>query len=89
MRGHDEGLLPVPVRGDFRAYGKVYRHLSPEQQADFIRELPDVFLPVAGGWGKSGATHIRLAAATEDVLTGALEAAWRLRIKKNAAARRK
>ncbi|HWJ31220.1 MAG TPA: hypothetical protein VNR59_02670 [Gaiellaceae bacterium] len=31
MRGHDEGLLPVPIRGDFRAYGKVYRHLTPEQ----------------------------------------------------------
>jgi hypothetical protein len=34
MRGHDEGLLPVPIRGDFRAYGKVYRHLSPEQHAE-------------------------------------------------------
>ena len=34
MRGHDEGLLPAPARGDFRAYGKVYRHLSPEQQAE-------------------------------------------------------
>ena len=34
MRGHDEGLLPAPIRGDFRAYGKVYRHLSPEQHAE-------------------------------------------------------
>jgi len=34
MRGHDEGLLPVPVRGDFRAYDKVYRHLSAEQHAE-------------------------------------------------------
>jgi len=34
MRGHDEGLLPAPARGDFRAYGKVYRHLSPEQHAE-------------------------------------------------------
>ena len=34
MRGHDEGLLPPPIRGDFRAYGKVYRHLSPEQHAE-------------------------------------------------------
>ncbi|HEY1512365.1 MAG TPA: hypothetical protein VGF66_01340 [Gaiellaceae bacterium] len=34
MRGHDDGLLPVPIRGDFRAYGKVYRHLTPEQQAE-------------------------------------------------------
>ena len=34
MRGHDEGLLPVPIRGDFRAYGRVYRHLTPEQHAE-------------------------------------------------------
>ena len=27
-------MLPVPIRGDFRAYGKVYRHLSPEQHAE-------------------------------------------------------
>jgi hypothetical protein len=46
-------------------------------------ESPDVFLPLAG-WGRKGATHIRLPAATEDVLTGALRAAWKLRIEKNA-----
>lgn len=34
MRGHDDGLLPVPIRGDFRAYGKVYRHLTPEEHAE-------------------------------------------------------
>jgi hypothetical protein len=34
MRGYEQGLLPAPMRGDFRAYGKVYRHLSPEQHAE-------------------------------------------------------
>jgi hypothetical protein len=34
MRGFEQGLLPAPMRGDFRAYGKVYRHLSPGQQAE-------------------------------------------------------
>jgi|SRR5579884_51693 len=34
MRGYEQGLLPEPMRGDFRAYGKVYRHLSPEQRAE-------------------------------------------------------
>ena len=34
VRGYDQGLLPAPMRGDFRAYGKVYRHLSPEQLAE-------------------------------------------------------
>jgi hypothetical protein len=34
MRGFEQGLLPTPMRGDFRAYGKVYRHLSPSQHAE-------------------------------------------------------
>lgn len=31
MRGFEQGLLPAPLRGDFPAFGKVYRHLSPSQ----------------------------------------------------------
>jgi hypothetical protein len=34
MRGFEQGLLPAPTRGDFPAFGKVYRHLSPEQHAE-------------------------------------------------------
>lgn len=34
MRGYEQGLLPPPLRGDFRAYGKVYRHLDAEQLAE-------------------------------------------------------
>ena len=34
MRGHEQGLLPQPMRGDFRAYGKVYRHLASDQLAE-------------------------------------------------------
>jgi hypothetical protein len=34
MRGYEQGVLPAPMRGDFRAYGKVYRHLEPEQHAE-------------------------------------------------------
>jgi len=34
MRGFEQGLVPAPMRGDFNAYGKVYRHLSPEQRAE-------------------------------------------------------
>ena len=57
--------------------------LTPEQQAEFVAEQPDLFVPIPGGWGKSGATHIRLAEATEDVLAGALRAAWMVRVEKN------
>ena len=81
---------------DFRVGGRIFATLAsqrlgygnlvltPELQADFVNELPKVFLPVAGGWGRMGATHIRLAAANEDVLEGALRAAWKLRMEKNA-----
>jgi hypothetical protein len=80
---------------DFRVGGRIFATLAaaekgygnllltPEQQATFVEELPDVFIPIAGGWGKNGATHIRLAVANEDVLQGALRTAWKLRLEKN------
>ena len=58
--------------------------LTPDVQAAFVADAPDVFLPVAGGWGRMGATHIRLAKANRDILTGALRTAWQLRVDKNA-----
>jgi hypothetical protein len=63
--------------------------LTLEQQQAFIEELPEVFLPIKGGWGRMGMTHIRLGVAHEDVMTGALHSAWRLRVEKNAKAGRK
>ena len=58
--------------------------LTLEQQATFVEELPKVFLPIPGGWGRMGHTHICLAAASENVLTGALHTAWKQRVDKNA-----
>lgn len=63
--------------------------LTLEQQAAFVEEEPEIFLPIPGGWGKMGHTHIRLAAASEDVLTGALRTAWKLRIDRNVKTSRK
>jgi hypothetical protein len=63
--------------------------LTPEQQAAFVEEAPRIFLPISGGWGRMGHTHIRLAAASEEVLTGALRTAWKLRVDKNAKTGRK
>ena len=34
MHGHERGLLPPPLRGDFRAYDTIYRDLSPEDRAE-------------------------------------------------------
>jgi hypothetical protein len=58
--------------------------LTLEQQAAVVEEAPEISLPIPGGWGRMGHTHFRLAAANEDVLTGALRTAWKLRIEKNA-----
>ena len=60
---------------------------TPEVQAEFVADAPALFLRVAGGWGRMGATHVRLAEANRDVLTGALRTAWKLRVDKSAATR--
>jgi len=81
---------------DFRVGGRIFATLAsvkegygnlfitPELQTEFVTGRPDVFLPIHGGWGRMGMTHIRLAAADEGTLTGALHTAWKLRVEKNA-----
>lgn len=80
---------------DFRVGGRIFAtlaslhqgfgnvKLTPEMQAGFVAEAPDIFIPVAGGWGRGGMTHVRLAKVTKDVLSGALRAAWQLRLNQN------
>lgn len=86
---------------DFRVGGHIFATLAavregygnlmitPESQAEFIAERPDLFLPVFGGWGRMGITHIRLALADEDTMTGVLHTAWKLRVEKNQRAGKK
>ena len=81
------GRIFATLASQSQGYGNLI--LTPEQQADFVADAPAVFVPIAGGWGRMGMTHIRLAAASEDVLVGALRTAWRLRIEKNASQSRK
>ena len=81
---------------DFRVGGHIFATLASQDQghanlmlnldlqAAFVEEQPELYLPVAGGWGRMGATHIKLAAANEDAMTGALRTAWKLRVEKNA-----
>lgn len=75
------GRIFATLASQDQGYGNLM--LSPEQQTTFVEEQPDLFVPIAGGWGRMGATHIRLAAANEDVLAGALHTAWKLRVEKN------
>ena len=81
------GHIFATLASERQGYGNLM--LTPEQQAAFVGEAPEVFVPIAGGWGRMGATHIRLAAASEDVLEGALRTAWKLRLEKNAKSRPK
>jgi hypothetical protein len=76
------GRIFATLASESKGFGNLM--LSPDLQAEFVQEAPDVFLPVPGGWGRNGATHIRLARATEDLLAGALRTAWKLRLEKNA-----
>ena len=81
------GRIFATLASQGQGYGNLM--LTPEQQREFVQELPEVFLPIPGGWGRMGMTHIRLAQANEDVLTGALRAAWMLRVEKNAGSKKK
>lgn len=80
---------------DFRVGGRIFATLASqkeglgnlmltsEQQAAFVAELPEVFTPIPGGWGRMGMTHVNLAKASKDVLEGALTTAYKNRIEKN------
>jgi hypothetical protein len=73
---------------DFRVGGKIFAtlgypdksrgmvKLSPEQQHYFLKDYPDVFVPVKGTWGRRGATSVYLKAASKEMLSRAISAAW-------------
>jgi hypothetical protein len=73
---------------DFRVRGKIFATLSypggdwgmvklkPEQQRTFVSAEPTVFAPVKGGWGRRGATNVKLPAANEESVHRALLTAW-------------
>jgi len=76
-------------RADFRVKKRIFAtlgypdedwgmvKLTPEQQAVLVEAEPDIFRPVPGGWGKGGATNVRLAKADATTLKSALTMAWR------------
>jgi len=80
------GRIFATLAAQAQGYGNLM--LTPEQQAAFVAEAPDVFIPVHGGWGRNGATHLKLEAANEDLVFGALQTAWKLRMEKNRTARK-
>jgi len=79
---------------DFRVAGKIFATLAyekegfgvllltPEQQAGMVEDAAEIFSPVNGGWGRKGATRVRLARIKADMLEGALRTAWGIRAPK-------
>jgi hypothetical protein len=75
-------------QADFRVGGKIFATLAVEaegygvlllaadQQAGMVEDEPEIFSPVSGGWGRNGATRVRLDKVTEDILEAALRTAW-------------
>jgi hypothetical protein len=84
---------------DFRVGGRIFatlamQHLgygnlmlSPALQQVLMAEAPEVFLPIPGGWGRMGCTHIWLADASEQQMLNGLQLAWSLRVEKNSNSR--
>jgi len=80
---------------DFRVGGKIFATLAsleqgygnlmltPDLQSEFVADAPEVFVPIQGGWGGMGMTHIRLAEADAEIMSGALRTAWKVRTEKN------
>jgi len=74
---------------DFRVRNKIFAtldapapgwgmvKLTPEQQTLYMLAHPDTFVAVPGGWGRKGATNVRLIKAKTDPVRRALRAAWR------------
>jgi hypothetical protein len=52
-------------------------HLTPEQQAMFMHAAPGTFVPVPGGWGRLGATHVVLEHPEKATVKSALVHTWR------------
>jgi hypothetical protein len=81
-------------KADFRVGGKIFATLSleaegygvllltPEQQSGMIEDAPEIFSPVPKGWGRMGATRVRLAKVAPDILEAALRTAWQRRAPK-------
>ncbi len=77
-RGHPDfrvgGRIFATLGYPTRAWAMV--KLTPEQQELFVRSRPATFQPVPGGWGRSGATGVKLRAAPKGAVREALSFAW-------------
>jgi hypothetical protein len=70
-----DGKLRIFATLSVESTGRGVLKLTLEQQAAFCEEMPGVFEPVQGGWGRMGMTYVHLDAVEEDTLLGDLTTA--------------
>jgi hypothetical protein len=73
---------------DFRVRGKIFATLGypdaehgmvkllSEEQAKYVRQMPEVFAPAKGAWGAQGSTLVKLEGASEEKVKLAVRSAW-------------
>jgi hypothetical protein len=81
-------------QADFRVGGRIFATLAyeskgcgvllltPEEQHGMVSDGSEIFSPVPGGWGRKGATLVRLDKVPLDLLEAALRAAWSLKARR-------
>lgn len=74
---------------DFRVRGRVFAtlgypdedwamvKLTQEEQQNFVRGEPTVFVAVTGAWGRQGCTSVRLRGAGPALIRKAMAVAWK------------
>jgi hypothetical protein len=75
---------------DFRRAGKIFAtlgspdagwgmvKLDPDHQPAYLQPHSKVFKPAAGAWGRGGSTMVHLKDADAEIVSEALQIAWKL-----------
>jgi hypothetical protein len=78
---------------DFRVNGRIFAtlhtgdqfgmvKLTPDEQQEFMRTSPGMFIPSSGAWGRQGCTNVRLDAADKATVRAAMNLAWQQAVSK-------
>jgi hypothetical protein len=88
FRVETEGKLRIFATLAYGGKGLGTLMLDAERQAQFLADAPEYFSAAPGGWGRAGATLVRLD-APESVLRGALETSYRHVLEKMSAGKKR
>lgn len=88
-RGHADFLVAGKIFANLsledEGYGVLF--LNEDQQAELVKDTPEVFSPLPEGTGRKGATRVLLSTATSTAVEEALRMAWKKRAEKSSSDR--